>query len=162
MRKQTKLVAVLSAAALLAIGASMTSLATTGWQEENGTWVYYDKNGDAVTEQWAKSGNNWFWLNEDGEMATDYLVDDDGNYYYVDANGAMVTNQWVSIENEDYDGDDGDEPLNYWYYFGANGKAYKSSSNSNSASFKTINGKKYIFNDEAQMLYGLSLIHIFQ
>lgn len=154
MRKQTKLVAVLSAAALLAIGASMTSLAATGWQEENGTWVYYDKNGDAVTEQWAKSGNNWFWLNEDGEMATDYLVDDDSNYYYVDANGAMVTNQWVSIENEDYDGDDGDEPLNYWYYFGANGKAYKSSSNSNSASFKTINGKKYIFNDEAQMLYG--------
>ena len=112
MRKQTKLVAVLSAAALLAIGASMTSFAATGWQEENGTWVYYDKNGDAVTEQWAKSGNNWFWLNEDGEMATDYLVDDDSNYYYVDANGAMVTNQWVSIENEDYDGDDGDEPLN--------------------------------------------------
>ena len=37
MRKQTKLVAVLSAAALLAIGASMTSLAATGWQEENGT-----------------------------------------------------------------------------------------------------------------------------
>ena len=154
MRKQTKLVAVLSAAALLAIGASMTSIAATGWQEENGTWVYYDKNGETVTEQWAKSGNNWFWLNEDGEMATDFLVDDDSNYYYVDANGAMVTNQWVSIENEDYDGDSDDDPLNYWYYFGANGKAYKSSSNSNSASFKTINGKKYIFNDEAQMLYG--------
>ena len=34
MRKQTKLVAVLSAAALLAIGASMTSFAATGWQEE--------------------------------------------------------------------------------------------------------------------------------
>ena len=45
MRKQTKLVAVLSAAALLAIGASMTSFAAAGWQEENGTWVYYDKDG---------------------------------------------------------------------------------------------------------------------
>ena len=49
MRKQTKLVAVLSAAALLAIGASMTSFAATGWQEENGEWVYYNKDGDQVT-----------------------------------------------------------------------------------------------------------------
>ena len=37
MRKQTKLVAVLSTAALLAIGASMTSFAATGWAEEDGT-----------------------------------------------------------------------------------------------------------------------------
>ena len=33
MKKQTKLVAVLSTAALLAIGASMTSFAATGWAE---------------------------------------------------------------------------------------------------------------------------------
>ena len=50
MRKQTKLVAVLSTAALLAIGASMTSFAAQGWAEEDGTWVYYDKNGDKVNE----------------------------------------------------------------------------------------------------------------
>ena len=52
MRKQTKLVAVLSTAALLAIGASMTSFAAQGWAEEDGTWGYYDKNGDKVTESW--------------------------------------------------------------------------------------------------------------
>ena len=39
MKKQTKLVAVLSTASLLAIGASMTSFAATGWTEEDGTWV---------------------------------------------------------------------------------------------------------------------------
>ena len=50
MKKQTKLVAVLSTAALLAIGASMTSFAATGWAEEDGTWVYYDRNGDKVTD----------------------------------------------------------------------------------------------------------------
>ena len=38
MRKQTKLVAVLSAAALLALGASMTSFAA-GWEkDEDGIW----------------------------------------------------------------------------------------------------------------------------
>ncbi len=154
MRKQTKLVAVLSTAALLAVGASMSSFAATGWQEENGTWVYYDKSGDLETEKWAKSGDNWFYLNEDGEMATDVIVEDNDNYYYVDENGAMATNKWVSVENEDYDGDDDEEPMNYWYYFGANGKAYKSSATGNSASFKSINGKKYTFDDEGKMLFG--------
>ena len=154
MRKQTKLVAVLSASALLAVGASVTSFAATGWSEENGTWVFYDKNGEKVTEEWKKSGEYWYWLNEDGEMAVDELIEDDDNYYYVNQNGAMVQNGWRSVENEDYDGDDEEEPENYWYYFGANGRAYKSSANSNNASFKTINGKKYIFDDEGKMLYG--------
>ncbi|MEY8354083.1 cell wall-binding protein [Lachnospiraceae bacterium 54-53] len=154
MRKQTKLVAVLSTAALLAVGASMTSFAATGWQEENGTWVYYDKSGDLETEKWEKSGDNWFYLNEDGEMATDVIVEYSDNYYYVDENGAMVANKWVSVENEDYDGDDDDEPVNYWYYFGSNGKAYKGSSNSSNATFKTVNSKKYIFDDEGKMLFG--------
>ena len=152
MRKQTKLVAVLSTAALLALGASMSSFAATGWQEENGTWVYYDKNGDLETEKWEKSGDNWFYLNEDGEMATDVVVEYNDNYYYVDENGAMATNKWVSVENEDYEGDDDSEPANYWYYFGSNGKAYKNTSDK--AVFKTINGKKYLFNDEGQMRYG--------
>ena len=154
MRKQTKLVAVLSTAALLAVGASMSSFAATGWQEENGTWVYYDKSGDLETEKWEKSGDNWFYLNEDGEMATDVVVEYSDNYYYVDENGSMVTKQWVSVENDDYHGDDEDEPMNNWYYFGANGKAYKSSTTGSNASFKTVNGKKYIFDDEGKMLYG--------
>lgn len=154
MRKQTKLVAVLSTSAVLALGASLTSLAATNWVLEDGVWVYYDKDGEAVTEEWKRSGANWYWLNEDGEMATDYLVEDDDDYYYVDEEGKMVTNQWVSFENEDYDEDDDDEPERHWYYFGSSGKALKASSSSNKASFKTINGKKYIFDDEGKMLYG--------
>ena len=154
MRKQTKLVAVLSTAALLAIGASMTSFAATGWAEEDGTWVYYDRNGDKVTDSWKKSGDNWYWLDDNGEMAIDQLVEDDDNYYYVDANGVMVTNQWVAIENED--AGDEDEPENYWYYFQANGKAYKRGDNvsDSTVSTKVINGKKYAFDTDGKMLYG--------
>ena len=137
MRKQTKLVAVLSTAAVLAIGASMTSFAAEGWAEENGTWVYYDRDGYQVTDQWERSGNNWFYLNSDGEMATATIIEDDDDYYYVNESGAMVTNQWVQIENEDsYDDED---PAAYWYYFQANGKAYKAPT-SGKTSFKTING----------------------
>ena len=108
MRKQTKLVAVLSTAALLAIGASMTSFAAQGWAEEDGTWVYYNKNGEKVNESWKKSGDNWYWLDDNGEMAVDMLIEDDDNYYYVNENGAMVTNQWVAIENEDAGEEDAD------------------------------------------------------
>ncbi len=149
MRKQTKLVAVLSASALLALGASMTSFAATGWTEENGTWVYYDNDGYQVTDTWKKSGNYWFWLNSDGEMSTNELIEDDGDYYYVDGNGAMVTNTWIQLENEDADENDSEY---VWYYFQSNGKAYTASDNG--VSFKTINGKKYTFDDEGKMLYG--------
>ena len=155
MRKQTKLVAVLSTAALLAIGASMTSFAATGWVEEDGTWVYYNRDEERATEEWKKSGDNWFWLDDNGEMAVDQLIEDDDDYYYVNEAGAMVSNQWVAIENEDAGEDD--EPDYYWYYFQANGgKAYKRSDNAsdNSVSAKTINGKKYAFDEEGKMLYG--------
>lgn len=153
MRKQTKLVAVMSAAALLAIGASMTSFAATGWAEEDGTWVYYDRDGERVTDEWKKSGSNWFYLDEDGYMATDVLIEDDDDYYYVDENGVMVVNQWVAVENEDKDDDD--DPDNWWYYFGSNGKAYKrSDSATNDVSLKTINGKKYTFDEEGKMQFG--------
>ena len=151
MRKQTKLVAVLSTAALLAIGASMTSFAATGWAEEDGTWVYYERDGERATDKWAKSGNNWYYLDESGEMAIDQLIEHSDDYYYVDINGVMASNQWVAIDNEDAGQDN--EPDHYWYYFQANGKALKGP-DSGKISLKTINGKKYAFNDEGQMLYG--------
>ena len=156
MRKQTKLVAVLSAAALLAIGASMTSFAAKGWGEEGGQWYYYNNDGDYVQNDWKKSGNNWFYLGDDGTMMTDSLVEDGNYYYYVNANGAMVTNSWVAVEPDD-DAYEDDVPDHYWYYFGSNGKAYKAGSN-NGISIKTINGKKYVFDEKGRMQSGLQLL----
>ena len=63
----------------------------------------------------------------------------------------VTTNQWVAIENEDA-GDD-DEPDQNWYYFQANGKALKNTSD-NKVSLKTINGKKYAFDEDGKMLWG--------
>ena len=153
MRKQTKIAAVFSAAALLAIGAAMTSFAATGWQEENGTWVYYNRNEEKVTETWQKSGDYWFYLDDNGEMATDSLIDDNDDTYYVDVNGVMVTNRWVAVDNEN--AGEENEPNQWWYYFGANGKAYKrSDSATGDVSLKTINGKKYTFDTDGKMQYG--------
>lgn len=151
MKTQTKLAAALSVSALLAIGGSMPSFAATGWAEENGTWVYYERDGGKATDCWKKSGNSWYYLDDSGEMAMDQLIDDGSNYFYVDINGVMAANQWVAIDNPDAGTDD--EPDHYWYYFQSNGKAMTNGNNSRVA-LKTINGKKYAFDEEGKMLYG--------
>ena len=154
MKKQTKLVVTTCAAALLAIGASMTSFASTGWVEEDGQWFYYDKDGNKVEDEWKKSGENWFWLDSElgGAMATDKLIEDDDDIYFVDANGVMVSNAWVKLENEDQDDEEDPAEFNY-YYMQANGKAYQAG-DSGRTKFRTIDGKKYAFDEDGKMLYG--------
>ena len=148
MRKQTKIAAVVAAAALVAIGGSMTAMAASGWQQENGQWIYLDANGDYVTGEWKRSGDNYFYLDWDGYMATNSLIQDGDNYYWVDANGAMVKNQWIAVPT-----DDADDPSieHRWYYFGSTGRAYRDASG---FAKKTILGKKYAFDDQGRMLYG--------
>jgi len=143
MRKNIKVAAVAAAAALLGLGAAMTSFAY-GWVESAGTWHYEDRDGDYVTATWEKSGDNWFYLDDDGDMAIDQLIEYDDNYYYVDANGAMVRGDWRLVEQEDYDED---EEAERYYYFQSNGKAYKNKK-------ADIAGKTYIFDDEGRMCYG--------
>ena len=143
MRKQTKLVAVLSAAALLAVGASMTSFAA-GWTEENGTWVYYDSDDELVTNEWKKSGSNYYYLNDDGEMATETWVEDE---YYVDESGKMVTNSWQKLTLDDADIDDPDGDGEGWFWFDSKGKKVTDMK-------KTINGKVYFFDGDGVMQHG--------
>ena len=68
MRKQTKLVAVLSAAALLAIGASMTSFscAATFWDQQDGEWVFVDRNSDRMTVYGKSPTDSGITLDSDG------------------------------------------------------------------------------------------------
>mgnify|MGYP000148826477 CR=1 FL=1 len=149
MRKQTKLVAALSATALLAIGASAVTFAA-GWNNSTGEWQYLDNEGNAVADAWRKSGDYWFYLGSDGNMAKNEVVQNNDDYYFVNGDGAMVTNQWVSFDESTEDGND-----KRWMYFGADGKAYRDKNESLTISdIKTINGKKYFFDQEGKMLYG--------
>ena len=155
MRKQTKLVAVLSAASLLAIGASMTSFAK-GWTEENGEWVYLDSDGERVTQEWKKSGSNYYWLDENGVMATSQIVDDDDNTYYVNEYGVRAKNQWISVENEDDADVNGEEVDTLWYYFGDNGKAYKADTDNlkKKTCPDSTGSRTYFFDSEGHMVSG--------
>ena len=132
MNKNKKIITVLSVATLLAAGASMSAFAATGWQNENSTWRYYDREGYVVTDSWKKSGNDYYYLDDNGNMAVNALIDDGDHFYYVDDNGKMVKNQWSYVEDEDGE--------YQWYYFQNSGK-------SKTDGFLTLDTEKYHFTD---------------
>jgi len=158
MKKQTKVLATLSAAALLAVGFSAVSFAE-GWDNSTGSWQYLDKDGEPVTDTWKSSNGQWFWLGDDGNMVTDSLIEDSTEsttkYYYVDANGARVANTWKAVALDGSENTDIDAEY-WWYYFGSDGKAYTNDADKilTKNKLKTINGLKYCFDDEGHMLYG--------
>ena len=162
MRKQTKLVAVLSAAALFAIGASMTSFAKGGWNDlGNGDWEYLDKDGDRVTGEWRRSSAGFCFLDDDGLMARNRLVtpEESGSddYYYVNDTGERRTNAWARVQNDEEEDVNDREVSVVYYYLGANGKAFKSEDSSKYAK-KIINwmgqDKTFFFDEMGRMVSG--------
>ena len=153
MRKQTKVAVVVSAAALLAMGASMTSFAK-GWTLEDNEWVWLDSEGERVYGEWKKSvDGNYYWLDEEtGVMATDRLVEDEDDTYYVNSDGIRITNNWKAVENEDGESVNGVEVDELWYYFGSNGKAYKATKED--LVKKTIGNHTYFFDTNGYMQHG--------
>lgn len=158
MKKQTKVMATLSTAALLALGFSAVSMAA-GWDNSTGAWRYLNNDGTEVVDEWKSANGNWFYLDSDGVMATDKLIEDESGsktkYYYVDQYGAMVKNTWKAVAMDDDDNTDLDAEY-WWYYFGNDGKAYTTDSDKSlsKSKVKTINGLKYAFDSEGHMLYG--------
>ena len=161
MKKQTKIVATLSTAALLALGFSAVSMAA-GWDNSTGAWRYLNNDGSEVVDEWKSANGNWFYLDSDGVMATDKLIEDESGsktkYYYVDQYGAMVKNTWKAVAMDDDDSTDLDAEY-WWYYFGNDGKAYTIDDDKaiTKSKVKTINGLKYAFDAEGHMLYGWTL-----
>ncbi len=153
MRKQTKFLAVLSAAAIFAAAAPMMTnytgsfrvlAATEGWVEEDGKWYYLDEDGYRETHTWKKKGNDWHYLDEDGEIAVNQRIDE----YYVNAEGRMVKNQWVSADDgEEYESPDS-PAIGNWLYFGKDGKIVTSK-------WMTIDGKTYYFDEDGLMVTGI-------
>ena len=120
MRKQTKIAALVSAAALLAIGASMTSFAAWDHDAETGEFIYLNSDGERAYDEWKKDADKWYHLNEDtGLMDRNRLVPYGDYYYYVDADGARVLGDWRYVDNVDDEDVNGITPNGFWYYFDA-------------------------------------------
>ena len=144
MRKQTKIAAVVSAAALLALGASMTSFAASKgtWMMVDGEWYCYDKNGDAYTNVFCSSNGKEYYVGDDGQLVRSEWVDYDGSYYFVNSSGAKITNDWRLTTP--IDDDSADEE---WFYFQSTGKMAHDKK-------ITYKNKTYYFDGEGKMLTG--------
>ena len=154
MKKQTRFLAVLSAAACMAMipgvsgqdGIRSAYAASYGWVEEDGSFVYYDEDGYRTTDSWRKNGEDWYYLGENGLAVTNQKVED----YYVGNDGKMVKNQWVELRNEE-DMDSPEAPSSYWYYFGKDGKSVVSK-------WMKLDEKWYYFDESGHMLTGKTVI----
>jgi len=144
MRKQTKIAAVVSAAALLALGASITSFAAARgtWAMTDGEWYCYDKNGEPYTETFCSSNGKEYYVGEDGAIVRSSWVDYAEGIYFVNSSGAKITSDWrLTTPFEDEDADE------EWFYFGSNGKRTENKK-------IVYKGNTYFFDGEGKMLTG--------
>lgn len=154
MKKQTQLLAVMSAAAFMtmipaftnALPAGTAWAAESGWTEEDGSLVYYDEDGYLTTDSWRKKGEDWYYLDEDGSISVNKKIDE----YYVGSDGKMVKNTWMELRNED-EVDSPEAPASHWFYFDKDGKAVTSR-------WLNLSEKWYYFNEEGHMQTGKTVI----
>ena len=142
MRKQTK---ILVATALLALGASFTSMAaakTGTWMLEDDGWYCYDKEGEAWEDEFCLSYGKEYYMGDDGLMVTSSWVDYEENTYFVGSDGSKTISDWRFLVPEDADEDEDEE----WFYFDTKGRMVTGK--------KVIDGKTYYFNEDGVMLTG--------
>jgi len=144
MRKQTKIAAVVSAAALLALGASITSFAASRgtWAMTDGEWYCYDKNGDPYTDTFCVSNGKDYYVGEDGALVRSSWVDYAEGIYFVNSSGAKITSDWRLATP--YEDDSADEE---WYYFKSSGKRAENTK-------VVYKGHTYYFDQDGKMLTG--------
>lgn len=118
-----------------------TSSTASGWVKQDGSWYYFDGNGNLVKNAW--QGN--YYLKADGKMAQSewiydssyqawYYLKSDGSYaknawqgaYYLKSNGKMAQGEWVY-----------DSSYQAWYYLKSDG----------SYAYSTWQGNYYLKSD---------------
>ena len=124
----------------------MTAYAVEGWMSDGEEWKYLDENDDPLKNTWKQSRDSWFYLGDQGTMMRDCFIEQGNSLYYVFEDGARAENTWVLVDEADGNGHEAG-----WYYFGGNGKAYRGTD----SSFKrTVDGRRYIFDESGLMLTG--------
>lgn len=63
-----------------------------GWQQENGGWRFYLKDGSGkyVSNDWYKDRDLWYWFDGAGFMVHEVWYQYKGSWYYLGSDGAML------------------------------------------------------------------------
>ncbi len=100
-----------------------TSSTASGWVKQDGSWYYFDGNGNLVKNAW--QGN--YYLKADGKMAQSEWIYDSSYqaWYYLKSDGSYARNAW---QGNYYLKSDGSYARNAWqgnYYLKSDGKMAK-------------------------------------
>lgn len=79
----------------------------SGWQQEDGGWRYYYREGSGrcVRDAWWQDGDKWYWFNSAGLMVHNTWYRYNGSWYYLGADGAMakglqtVGGKWYCLDD---------------------------------------------------------------
>ena len=112
-----------------AVKTQVTNQVKNGWQQENGSWYYF--NDGQQQKDWLQGGDDWYYFNNDGVMQTSWLQGGNDWYYFSPTSGHMQKG-WLQGGND-------------WYYF-----------NPTSGHMQTgtinVDGKKYSFKNDGRMI----------
>ncbi|HEV5378705.1 TPA: Ltp family lipoprotein [Streptococcus pneumoniae] len=101
-----------------------TSSTASGWVKQDGSWYYFDGNGNLVKNAWQGS----YYLKADGKMAQSEWIYDSSYqaWYYLKSDGKMAKGEWVY-----------DATYQAWYYLTSDG----------SYAYSTWQGNYYLKSD---------------
>ena len=112
-----------------AVKTQVTNQVKNGWQQENGSWYYF--NDGQQQKGWLQGGDDWYYFNNDGVMQTSWLQGGNDWYYFNPTSGRMQKS-WLQGGKD-------------WYYF-----------NPTSGHMQTgtvnVDGKKYSFKNDGRMI----------
>ena len=107
----------------------------TGWQKvkEEEEWYYLDKTTGAMKKGWFEDGDSWYYLNASGKMVTGWQTVG-GERYYMNSDGVMQTG-WLEMGDKSY---------------------YLQSSGAMATGIITIDGVKFKFSDNGELIGSIS------
>ena len=123
-------------------------------------WYYFQSNGKMAANKKITYKGKTYYFDTDGKMLTGWVTTgegkesvneastfEDGHTFYCDETGARVEGAWVKDTKPGTSDDDADED-EHWYYL------KKTTGKPATGKQANVNGQIYIFNDQAEMLYG--------
>ena len=133
-----------------AVKTQVTNQVKNGWQQENGSWYYF--NDGQQQKDWLQGGDDWYYFNNDGVMQTSWLQGGNDWYYFNPTSGRMQKS-WLQGGKDWYYFNPTSGHMqkgwlqggNDWYYF-----------NPTSGHMQTgtinVDGKKYSFKNDGRMI----------
>ena len=105
----------------------------TGWQKVKEEWYYLDKTTGAMKKGWFEDGDSWYYLNASGKMVTGWQTVG-VERYYMNSDGVMQTG-WLEMGDKSY---------------------YLQSSGAMATGILTIDGVKFKFSDNGELIGSIS------